>query len=445
MGCVLVFRDISERRRQQAQLGERERQFRTLAESIPQLAWMANSDGDIFWYNSRCLDVTERKRAEEQLRKLAAELSEADYRKDVFLATLAHELRNPLAPIRNGLEVIKLAEANGMVEQARTMMERQLMQLIRLVDDLLDISRVTQGKLALRRERLEMGGVIDDALETSRPLIEQAGHELMVSMPDEPIFLTGDATRLAQVVSNLLTNSAKYTHQGGHIRLIVRRDAEAVVISVADDGIGIPPAMLDKVFVMFTQVDRTLERTTGGLGIGLSLVKGLVEMHGGTIKAKSDGEGKGSEFVVRLPVMIEASNLQPSCSTDVQTVMSSHRVLVVDDNRDGANSLAMMLRIMGNETRTAYDGQAGVDVAGEFGPDVILFDIGLPKLNGHEACRKIREKARGKNVVMIAVTGWGQDDDRRSSKEAGFDHHMVKPVDPKALMAMLARLQVLKQ
>jgi len=282
--------------------------------------------------------------------------------------------------------------------------------------------------------------VIDAAVETSRPLIEEAGHELAVAVPEEPIFVDGDATRLAQVVSNLLTNSAKYMHRGGHIRLTVRRDSEGVAVSVADTGIGIPPAMLDKVFVMFTQVDRTLEKTTGGLGIGLSLVKGLVEMHGGTIEARSEGEGKGSEFVVRLPVVIEASKPQEVDKEAQKPIQSSLRILVVDDNRDGATTLAMMLKIMGNDTCTAYDGQAGVDVAEEFRPDVILLDIGLPKLNGHEACRRIREQPWSKGVVLIAVTGWGQDEDIRRSHDAGFDHHLVKPVDPQALMKLLAGL-----
>jgi len=305
----------------------------------------------------------------------------------------------------------------------------------------MDVSRISQGKVELRRERVELRAIIAAAVETSRPLIDQAGHELTVTVPDEPIFVDGDATRLSQVVSNLLTNSAKYTHRGGHVRLTVRRDGEAVAVSVADDGIGIPPTMLDKVFVMFTQVDRALEKTTGGLGIGLSLVEGLVEMHGGTIEAKSEGEGKGSEFIVRLPVVVEASKPQAS-GEEEKPVRSSLRILVVDDNEDSADTLAMMLRVMGNDSRTAYDGQEGVDVAGAFRPDVILLDIGLPMLNGYEACRSIREQSWGKGVVLIAVTGWGQDEDRRRSHEAGFDHHMVKPVDPKALMKMLAGLDV---
>ena len=403
---------------------------------------VSNADGTIREWVGVHADITERNHAEAKLRQLAADLSEADRRKDEFLATLAHELRNPLAPIRNGLQLLKLAGGQAAtIEQTRSMMERQLTQMVRLVDDLMDVSRISQGKVELRRERVELRAIIAAAVETSRPLIDQAGHELTVTVPDEPIFVDGDATRLSQVVSNLLTNSAKYTHRGGHVRLTVRRDGEAVAVSVADDGIGIPPTMLDKVFVMFTQVDRALEKTTGGLGIGLSLVKGLVEMHGGTIEAKSEGEGKGSEFIVRLPVVVEASKPQAS-GEEEKPVRSSLRILVVDDNEDSADTLAMMLRVMGNDSRTAYDGQEGVDVAGAFRPDVILLDIGLPMLNGYEACRSIREQSWGKGVVLIAVTGWGQDEDRRRSHEAGFDHHMVKPVDPKALMKMLAGLDV---
>jgi len=396
-----------------------------------------NAQGQTEWVVGTNLDVTSRKRLEENLRVIAAELSEADHRKDEFMATLAHELRNPLAPIRNGLQVMKLAGVSGTVEQARSMMERQLTHMVRLVDDLLDVSRISQGKIELRKERLDVRAVIDAAVETSRPLIEEAGHDLVVAVPEEPIFVDGDATRLAQVVSNLLTNSSKYMHRGGHIRLTVRRDNEGVAISVADTGIGIPLAMLEKVFVMFTQVDRTLEKTTGGLGIGLSLVKGLVEMHGGTIEAKSKGEGKGSEFVVWLPVVIEASKPQEP-DVEVRTpAKSSLRILIVDDNRDSANSLAMILEIMGNDIRSVYDGQAGVNVAGEFRPNVALVDIGLPKLNGHEVARHIRAQPWGQTMVLIALTGWGQDSDREKTRDAGFNAHLVKPVDLQVLGQML--------
>ena len=388
-------------------------------------------------------DISDRKLHERERDELVGQLREADRRKDIFLATLAHELRNPLAPIRNGLQVICMAGVTGAVEKARSMMDRQVTQLVRLVDDLLDVSRVTSGKLELRKGRLELSAVIDAAVETSRPVIEQAGHELIFAVPDEPIFVNGDHTRLAQVVSNLLNNSAKYTLRGGHVRLAVERDGEMVLVSVKDDGIGIPPAMLNKVFEMFTQVDRTLEKTTGGLGIGLSLVKGLVEMHGGTIEARSDGEGKGSEFVVRLPVVTPDPGVaDPSNGQDEEVVTPGlRRILVVDDNMDAADSLAQILELLGNEVRTAYDGEAGVQAAGEFRPAVVLCDIGMPKVNGYEAARRIRAEKWGKNMVLVALTGWGHDDDRQKSADAGFNFHLVKPLETAALMRLLAGLQ----
>jgi CheY-like chemotaxis protein len=292
-----------------------------------------------------------------------------------------------------------------------------------------------------------MRTVIDSALETTRPVVEQAGHGLTVVVPDEPIHVEGDLTRLAQVVSNLLTNSAKYTHKGGHIRLTVQRDGDAAVVSVADDGIGIPPAMLDKVFEMFSQVDRSLEKTTGGLGIGLSLVKGLVEMHGGTIAAKSQGEGQGSEFIVRLPIASTVSTFASSQLSDkkgedvVPTSSTLRRILVVDDNVDSADSLGQLLELLGNKVRTAYDGEAGVHAAREFQPDVVLCDIGMPKMNGYDAARRIRTEPWGRNMVLVALTGWGQADDYRKTSEAGFDHHLVKPVESDSLIKLLDGLK----
>lgn len=393
------------------------------------------AEGEFDGYIGSCLDVTDYKNAD-------AELRDADRRKDEFLATLAHELRNPLAPIRNGLQVIRLAGATGTIEQARAMMERQLGQMVRLVDDLLDMSRVTTGKLELRRAIVEIRAVIDAALETSLPSIEEAEHQLTVEVPDEPIWVEGDVTRLAQVVSNLLNNSAKYTHQGGHVRVTVEREDEMVVVSVADNGIGIPPAMLEKVFAMFTQVDRALEKTTGGLGIGLSLVKGLVEMHGGTIEARSQGEGRGSEFAVRLPVVSSAVQNVTQQVADEQVGSSSRRrILVADDNVDSATSLGKLLELLGNDVRTANDGLHALDVAEKFRPDVILLDIGMPKLNGYEAARRIRTLAWGQKAMLVALTGWGKDDDRKRSSDAGFDHHLVKPVEIAVLMKLLGELK----
>jgi PAS domain S-box-containing protein len=370
-------------------------------------------------------------------------LQDADRRKNEFLATLAHELRNPLAPLRNALQLMRLAGGQAeTVEQARNMMERQLSQLVRLVDDLMDVSRISRGKIELRKEPVELAVVVNSAVETSRPLIEQMGHELNVTMPKQPIIVDADMTRLAQVFLNLLNNAAKYTERGGRIWLTVERQGSDVVVAVKDTGIGIDADHLPHIFEMFTQADRSLEKAQGGLGIGLTLVKRIVEMHGGRVEAKSDGQGRGSEFTVRLPVMVKASGPQPTERDGPMALKSSLRILIVDDNRDGADSLAMMLKMMGNDTRTAYDGQEAVQAAGEFRPDVVLLDIGLPKLNGYEACRRIREQAWGKSTILIAVTGWGQEEDRRRSHEAGFDHHMVKPVDTQALMKLLAGLNV---
>jgi CheY-like chemotaxis protein len=380
------------------------------------------------------LDVTDRKRAEEALR-------EADRRKDEFLATLSHELRNPLAPLLNGVHLMRMAGDNTeTVERARTMMERQLTQLVRLVDDLLDVSRISQGKLELRKSRVDLASVLNSAVETSRFLIDELGHTLEVTLPDEPVYLDADLTRLAQVFMNLLNNAAKYSDPGGRIRLAAERVGSDIVVSVRDDGIGIAADQLPRIFEVFSQVTRSIERSRGGLGIGLSLVRRLLHMHGGTIEARSDGPGKGSEFIVRLPVEVQAPSARAALPPELGHPDTSFRILVVDDNRDSADSLSMMLRIMGNETHTAYDGEEAVEAAAAFRPHVILLDIGLPRLNGYEACRRIREHSGGRDVFIIAQTGWGQEEDRQRSREAGFDHHMVKPVDPTTLVALLGKL-----
>ena len=403
-----------------------------------------NADGTIREWVGVHTDITERKRNEEKLQHLAAELSAADRRKDEFLATLAHELRNPLAPIRNGLQLMKLVGGQDTTfEQARSMMERQLTHMVRLVDDLMDVSRISRGQFELRKERIPLETVLNTAVESSRPLIGQLGHDLTITLPKQPLFVDGDMTRLAQVFLNLLNNAAKYSDRGGHIKLTVERQGSEAVVTVTDTGIGIAADQLPSIFEMFTQVDRSLERSQGGLGIGLTLVRRLAELHGGNVEAKSGGPGKGSEFVVRLPLLIDASPPQSSSAEDAPTATtSSLRILIVDDNRDGADSLSEMLKIIGNDTRKAYDGEQAVNMAGEYRPDVILLDIGLPKLNGYEACRLIRQQPWGKGIVLIALTGWGQAEDRRRSTEAGFDHHMVKPVDPQALMEIFATLDV---
>jgi signal transduction histidine kinase len=320
--------------------------------------------------------VTEQKKLKDELRQQAENLRQADRRKDEFLAVLAHELRNPLAPLRNGLQVMKLARNNAAaVEQARSMMERQLAQMVRLIDDLLDMSRFSQGKIELRKERVDLASIVQHAVETSRSLIEAGGHELTVHLPPGTIYVDADVIRLAQVFANLLNNAAKYTEQGGQITLTVERQDSQAIVSVRDTGVGIPAHMLPKVFEMFTQVDRSLERSQGGLGIGLSLVKGLVEMHGGSVEAHSAGHGMGSEFVVRLPVVLSLAGPVRGEAGEEAAASARRRILVVDDNRDAAISLAMLLRLMGNEAQTAHDGLEALEAAANLKPDVILLDL----------------------------------------------------------------------
>jgi len=379
-------------------------------------------------------------RREEELKALAMEtLREADRRKDEFLATLAHELRNPLAPIRNGLQILRLGRGNHQAEeQARSVIERQVQQMVRLIDDLLDLSRISRGKIELRRERIDLAAAVQSAVETSRPLIEQAGHALTLSLPAEPVFVDADVTRLAQVFANLLNNAAKYTQKGGgDIRLAVEPLGREVAVRVSDNGVGIPAPMLPQVFEMFTQVDRSLERTQGGLGIGLSIVKRLVEMHGGTVEARSEGSGRGSEFVVVLPVPAVREPELRDGGEEPAGAPVPRRILVADDNVDAAASLAMMLEFMGNEVRTAHDGVEAVEAAAAFRPDLILLDIGMPRMNGYDACRRIREQPWGRGIAIAALTGWGQEEDKRQSQEAGFDHHLVKPIEPAALEKLL--------
>lgn len=388
-------------------------------------------------------DISERKHLEDELRVLAATLSEADRRKNQFLATLAHELRNPLAPIRNGLQVMKLAKDDKqIVEQTRGMMERQIGHMVRLVDDLLDSSRISRGKVQLRKELVSLADVIQQAVETSRPAIDAGGHQLTLHLPAEPIFVVADTTRMSQVLSNILNNSAKYCDGSGPIALTVLVNGNDAEIRVKDSGIGIPHEMLPKVFDLFTQVDQTLEKSQGGLGIGLSLVKAIVEMHEGTVEAISAGPGLGSEFVIRIPVVRPHSESTSEDRPDVSTRPKPCRILIADDNRDSALSLALMLKMLGNETQTAHDGLEALSVADVFRPDVVLLDIGMPKLNGYETARKLRALSWGAALKLVALTGWGQDSDRVRSREAGFDRHLVKPVDPAALQKLLSALCV---
>jgi signal transduction histidine kinase/ActR/RegA family two-component response regulator len=371
--------------------------------------------------------------------RLIRELKDADRRKDEFLATLAHELRNPLAPIRNSLDVMRLASSEpNVIEQARIMMERQLGHMVRLIDDLLDVSRITRGKLELRKERTELATVVNTAVETTRPLIQSAGHALTVSLPPKPVYLDADPVRMAQVFSNLLNNGAKYMERGGRLWLTAELAGDELSVSVRDAGIGIPRDALAAVFDMFAQVDQSLERAQGGLGIGLTLVKRLVEMHGGRVEARSEGVGKGSEFIVRLPVAAPAGAAQSSVRENrLARHNGSRRILIADDNRDSAESMGMLLQLMGNEVRMVHDGMAAVEEAAVFLPEIVLLDIGMPRMSGYEVARRIRAEPWGADMILVALTGWGQDDDKRRAYDAGFDRHFTKPVNPTVLEELL--------
>jgi PAS domain S-box-containing protein len=379
------------------------------------------------------VDVTERVRQAEALK-------EADRRKDEFLAMLAHELRNPLAPIRNAVEVFRLlGPADPDLEWARDMIGRQVQQLTRLVDDLLDVSRITRGKIALRKEPVDLAAVVARAVETSRPLLDARGHELTLDLPREPLRVEADATRLAQVVSNLLNNAARYTEEGGHIRLSVEPGRGEAVVRVRDDGMGIPAELLPQVFELFTQGDRSLARSEGGLGIGLTLVKRLVELHGGRVEARSAGPGRGSEFIVRLRTLAPQPkrDMEDGGRGPSEVPPRPRRVLVVDDNEDAAESLALLLRARGHEIRTAHDGPSALSVAEDFRPEVVFLDIGLPRMDGYEVARRLRVQPGREGLLLVALTGYGQDEDRRRAEEAGFDAHLVKPADLEALQRLL--------
>ena len=387
-------------------------------------------------------DISERKRTEENLRQLATELAETDRRKTEFLATLAHELRNPLAPLTNGLQLMRRAVNNPQAqERAREMMDRQLKHLVRLVDDLLDIARISSGKVELKKERVALKNVLSSAVETSMPLVNAGGHTLEVHVPEGGLQLVADATRLAQVVSNLLNNAAKYTPQGGHIELTVRREASRVAIAVSDTGVGIAAEALPEVFEMFTQVGRNRDRSQGGLGIGLALVRRLVELHGGTVTVESPGNGGGSTFTVRLPLAEPvADHRGEGVRPDGQGAMRSRRVLVVDDNTDAAESLATLLELSGHATRVATDGDEAVRMAHEFHPEIVFLDIGMPGKDGYEVARELRTSPQTREAVLVALTGWGAKDDRARSRRAGFDHHLTKPAGLEAVDNLLAHI-----
>jgi PAS domain S-box-containing protein len=385
-------------------------------------------------------DITERKRVEEELKQTARQ-------KDEFLAMLAHELRNPLAPIRNALHILKMPGANSeAARKARDMMDRQIQQLVRLVDDLLDVSRIVRNRIELRKETVDLATVFARAVETAQPLIEAQRHQLGVSLPPEPVRLEADPVRLAQVISNLLLNAAKYTDPAGRIWLSGERQGGEAILRVRDTGIGIDPQLLPRVFDLFTQADRSLARSQGGLGIGLTLVKHLVEMHGGSVRAGSPGPGAGSEFTIRLPLLWrdegrEMRDEKRKNASDSSLIPHSLKVLVVDDNTDAAQSAAMLLVMQGHRVETAHDGPSALEAARAFRPEVVLLDIGLPGMDGFEVARAMRAQLGNGTPVLVAVTGYGQEEDRRRSQEAGFDRHLVKPVEPAALAALLGSLR----
>ncbi|HEV3263102.1 MAG TPA: MASE1 domain-containing protein [Gemmataceae bacterium] len=404
-------------------------------------------DGRVIGLIGISRDISDRKRMEQELRRQATELAEADRRKDEFLAMLAHELRNPLAPIRNAVYVMRRqALEDPLLRWARDVVERQVQQLARLVDDLLDVSRITRGKISLQKEPVELRAVAARAIETSQPLIDARNHALRVALPPGPIWLEADPTRLAQILANLLNNAAKYTEEGGCIWLSADPGETEVTVRVRDNGMGIPAEMLPRLFQPFTQADRSLARSQGGLGIGLTLVKSLVEMHGGSVKASSDGPGRGSEFVVRLPVAAHHEAVGPGdatvASSDGRPSPSAgprRRVLVVDDNVDAAQSLASLLRLEGHHVQVAHDGPRALEAAQAQRPEVVLLDLGLPEMDGYEVARRLRQQPGLRTTLVVALTGYGQEEDRRRSREAGFDLHLIKPVDPAALLDVLAR------
>jgi PAS domain S-box-containing protein len=368
-------------------------------------------------------------------------LRESDRRKGEFLAMLAHELRNPMAAISNAVQI--LLRTNTDVRTVRLtseILDRQAKHMVRQIDDLLDVSRISQGKIELRKERIELATIVNHAVEVTRPLCERLAHTLTVTLPPESMYLDGDLIRLVQVVGNLLNNACKFTNKGGRIWLTVEQVGGKAVIRVRDTGIGIAADQHDRIFEMFTQLDTSLERAHHGLGLGLTLVQHLVDMHGGTVEARSEGVGRGSEFVIQLPVVSGLPSLNPETSFTVSTPMATRRILVVDDNRDSAEGLSILLKLIGHEVQTAHDGLEAVEATATFQPDVILLDIGMPRLNGHEAARRIREQQPHKGLKLVALTGWGQEEDRRRSREAGFDAHLVKPIDLDALTKLLAEL-----
>jgi PAS domain S-box-containing protein len=418
--------------------------------------WQLRKDGTRFWASGATAalrdaegrlrgfvkifrDLSERKRLEEELRRRADELAEADRRKDEFLAMLAHELRNPLSPIRSAVEVMQqLGLADPTLRWAHDVVQRQVLHLSRLVDDLLDVSRINRDLIRLQRRPVELAEVVGQAVETVRPLLDGRQHRLTVALPPEKLWLEADPTRLVQVFTNLLHNAAKYTEPGGRVTVTAERAGPEALVRVRDTGVGIAPGLLPHIFDPFTQADHSLARSGGGLGVGLTLVRRLVQMHGGAVEAFSAGPGQGSEFTVRLP--LRPAPDRPGAAPDGEAAPARRRkVLIVDDNVEGAQGLGLLLRLRGHRVVLAHDGEAAVEVARAQRPDVVVLDIGLPKLDGYAVARELRRLPGLAGVLLIAATGYGQDEDRRRAREAGFDYHLIKPVDPNVLSELLAR------
>ena len=415
--------------------------------AIRTMAEIALMSGLLWWAADTIVRQTRaRQLAEEQL---VESLRDADRRKNKFLATLAHELRNPLAPVRNCVALLKARkDKDPVIDQVSDVIERQVTLMARLMDDLLDIGRITNDRMELRKERVELARIVHEAIEMCQPLIQRSSHEVSVIAPEPSLVVEADPARLGQVFGNLLNNACRYMAHKGHIWVTIERSGGEAVVTITDTGIGIPPEQLSTIFEMFSQVDRT-NRPQGGLGIGLHLVKRLVDMHGGHVSAQSEGPGMGSRFAVRLPALPESVTVdhppalqQPPASSEPRF---NRRVLVVDDNADNAELLKILLEEQGHEAFTAHDGVEGLAAAERLRPDVVLMDLGLPRISGLEACRRIREQAWGKRMLMIAITGWGQDIDRRKSQEAGFDHHLVKPVDARAINELLNDVTAVQQ
>jgi signal transduction histidine kinase/CheY-like chemotaxis protein len=408
--------------------------------------WMATNapvlgpGGDVVAVAGTTRDVTERQAADRSLREQTERLAESDRAKDEFLATLSHELRNPLAPLRNAIELLRRTrEGDTRFEAVHLMMERQLDHLVRLVDDLLEVSRISRGTFSLRKEQVELAAVVRSATETSEPHIRAGGHALVLELPEESLWLEGDLVRMAQILANLLNNAAKYTDHGGRIRLRAWRDGGMAAISVSDNGVGIAPEVMPRMFEMFSRGDRDSGRSQGGLGIGLALSRRLAQLHGGTLEARSDGPGKGSEFIARLPLCAVPDPAAPSLHADQH--LTQMRVLVVDDNPDAGDSLAMILEVLGAEVRVARSGSEAIDMFGGYRPSVVLLDIGMPGMNGYEVARALRTCFPEHATTLVALTGWGQEDDRRRAREAGFDHHLVKPADLDVLQHLLRTIE----